>query len=137
MNNSHILFFTWYRSGLNFFLSRTFLGFFFNYISGLFFTFFFFTFVLNITMYTNLVSRICLFFLSSQHTWQSSIVPVQSPHIIIYQDNYAFSMSVIFDETSYPLCSQLMETRISVRNKAWYLVDKALKSTRGDPAFST
>ena len=69
----------------------------------------------------------------------SSIVPVttSTPSIIINQDTSSFPTTVILDETNYPLWSQLMEIRISARNKAGYLTGETKKPERDVPALAT
>jgi len=69
------------------------------------------------------------------------IVPIpqnsQASPIIIHQDNSAFPTSIILDENNYPLWCQLMEMRISARNKTGYLTGTTKKPEPEDPMFAT
>ncbi|XP_073105174.1 uncharacterized protein [Elaeis guineensis] len=58
-----------------------------------------------------------------------------TPPIIIHQDNSAFPISIILDETNYQLWSQLMEMRIDTRNKAGYLIGEMKKPAPEDPNY--
>ena len=61
----------------------------------------------------------------------------QTSSVVIHHDTSSFPTSIILDETNYPLWSQLMEMRISARNKIGYLTGEAKKPAPEDPMFST
>ena len=61
----------------------------------------------------------------------TELIPTQQ--IIVHQDNSDFPTEIILDETNYSLWSQLMEMRISARNKAGYLTGEMKKPEYGDP----
>ncbi|KAH9726797.1 hypothetical protein KPL70_008430 [Citrus sinensis] len=61
------------------------------------------------------------------------IIPPPAPQVVVHQDNSAFPTGITLDETNYSLWSQLMEMRISARNKADYLTGETKKPAPGDP----
>ncbi|KAH9696165.1 retrovirus-related pol polyprotein from transposon RE1 [Citrus sinensis] len=61
------------------------------------------------------------------------IIPPPAPQVVVHQDNSAFPTGITLDETNYSLWSQLMEMRISARNKAGYLTGETKKPAPGDP----
>ena len=61
------------------------------------------------------------------------IIPPPAPQVVVHQDNSAFPTGITLDETNYSLWSQLMEMRISARNKAGYLTRETKKPALGDP----
>ena len=61
----------------------------------------------------------------------TELIPTQQ--IIVHQENPAFPIGIILDETNYSLWSQHMEMRIGARNKAGYLIGETKKPEYGDP----
>lgn len=71
---------------------------------------------------------------------KETIPPVSSPvppQIIVHQDNATFPTGITLTETNYSLWSQLMEMRISARNKVGYLTGETKKPASGDPSLGT
>ncbi|KAJ8774922.1 hypothetical protein K2173_019926 [Erythroxylum novogranatense] len=67
-----------------------------------------------------------------------SIVPTSAPQqVVVQQDNFSFPVSIILDETNYQLWSQLMEMRISARNKLRYLTSDTVKPNTCDTNLAT
>ncbi|KAK9218041.1 hypothetical protein WN943_006675 [Citrus x changshan-huyou] len=60
------------------------------------------------------------------------ILPL-APQVVVHQENSAFPTGITLDETNYSLWSQLMEMRMSARNKAGYLTREMKKPAPGDP----
>ncbi|XP_014499282.1 uncharacterized protein LOC106760357 [Vigna radiata var. radiata] len=58
-----------------------------------------------------------------------------SSNIIIQQDNSSFSITVILNDSDYPLWSQLMDMRIGARNKSRYLTGIVTKPSIDDPTY--
>nr|KYP51655.1 hypothetical protein KK1_026539 [Cajanus cajan] len=58
-----------------------------------------------------------------------------SSNIIIQQDNSSFPITVILDDSNYPLWSQLMDMRIGARNKSGYLTGATKKPSTDDPTY--
>ena len=68
----------------------------------------------------------------------TSIVSHESPAFIqTFQDNSYFPTGVIFNETNYPLWSQLIEMWIGARNKYGFITGTTSKPPAGDKALET
>ncbi|XP_061356347.1 uncharacterized protein LOC133300773 [Gastrolobium bilobum] len=71
---------------------------------------------------------------SEQHP-PSSQNPPPPPNIVINQDHSSLPLTVILDDTNYPLWSQLMDMRIGARNKSGFLTGAAKKPPPSDPTY--
>ncbi|KAH0761170.1 hypothetical protein KY290_017243 [Solanum tuberosum] len=57
--------------------------------------------------------------------------------IIVHQDNSAFPMSIVLDETHFTHGSQLMEIHTDARNKIGFLIGEKVKPITIDPSYVT
>ena len=65
------------------------------------------------------------------------ITSAPPPQIIVHQDNSPLPTSITLDEMNYSLWSQLMEMRISARNKVGYLIEDTKRLDPADPRMET